>query len=291
MTPRKEMSGQAVSIGYAPAPVTTSKLPNAMRFPLLAILSLSFSSLLYTLAADFAVGELAGVSRSLNEWWEVLGLVGWRIVELGVGWYGGYDAAIYLPFRFLRPLSPTHNATAPKSAVANHSIINDLPVRIYTTLLAASIYSVVVYASYYTWLPVYLVVHFDGMRNISAAHSAAVPALLASFVPIGYAAREFIFTPSTGARMDRGDAIASAFNPATATLGETVWHNVWGYPKRTKVIIERTATLVVVSGLNTWLQTYVTIEGAEGSGAAGWSGVWAAAGALTGAVLWWVGDV
>ncbi|KAI9744682.1 MAG: hypothetical protein M4579_007687, partial [Chaenotheca gracillima] len=105
-----------------------------------------------------------------------------------------------------------------------------------------------------------------------------------------YAAKEFIFVPATAARTDLGDALASAFNPETATLLETLRHNFWGFPKRTKVIITRTATLIAVSGLNTWMQTFVTVEGVESAGAVGWTGMWVVAEALTGFALWWIGD-
>jgi hypothetical protein len=59
--------------------VRASKLPPFVRFPLLVILSLTFSSLLYNLSAPYTGLELAGVSRRLECWEEVLGLVGWRV--------------------------------------------------------------------------------------------------------------------------------------------------------------------------------------------------------------------
>ena len=197
----------------------------------------------------------------------------------------------YLPFRLLREVSPTHTLEAPKGLVSNRSVINDLSVRAYTTVLAAGIYGVVVFGSFGTWLPVYLVIHFDGIRDISAAHSAALPFLIASFLPIGYAAREFLFTAATGAKPDAYDKELARFNAATATLGETIMYNLFGYSKRTRTLVKRTATVAITAGLHTWLQTYVAIEGAEALGAAGWSGVWAIAAALTGAAYWWVGDV
>jgi hypothetical protein len=55
-----------------------SKLPAPLRFPLLVVLSLSLSSLLYSFSATYTIGELASVSRSLNEWWEIGLLVGWK---------------------------------------------------------------------------------------------------------------------------------------------------------------------------------------------------------------------
>lgn len=197
----------------------------------------------------------------------------------------------YIPFRLLRDPSATHRRVTPKGTVANRSLINDSSVRIYTSLLAAAIYGVVVFGSFGSWLPVYLVVHFDGLRDISAAHTAALPKLIALSLPVGYAAREFIFTPATGSRPDSYDDQIASFDPETASLAETLLYNLWGYSKRTRTLIKRTLTLAASTGFHNWLQTYVAIEGAESSGAAGWSAVWALAAVVTGAAFWWVGDV
>ena len=101
----------------------------------------------------------------------------------------------------------------------------------------------------------------------------------------------FLFTPATAAKADKHDKKTATFNPTTATLGETVVYNLWGYSHRTRTLIKRTATLVVVGGAHTVLQTYGSLEGAELLGAVGWSSVWGLAAALTGAAFVWVGDV
>ena len=197
----------------------------------------------------------------------------------------------YLPFHILRPVSPQHRAsTAPKGSVANAKVLRDFPIEMSTTFLAQGIYALVVYASFYTWLPVYLVTHFDGLRDISAAHGAAFPFLILAMFPVGVAAMWFLFQPTIGAKRDLGEIKATAFNPETATLWETVMYNLWGYSKTSKIMIKRTVTLMVVTGLNAWLQTYVRIEGAEGYGAAGWASVWVAAAALTGLAFRWVAN-
>ena len=197
----------------------------------------------------------------------------------------------YIPFRLLRPVLPTHSSEAPKGAIANRTIINDLPVAVFTSLLAAGIYGIVLYSSFATWLPTHLILHFDGLRDLTGAYEATVALLLPAFIPSGIAAKSFLFTPSTGARADLGDIKNSAFNPETATLWETVLYNLWGYSKRTRTIIKRTATLAAVVYLNTFLQVFVTVEGADAIGAAGWACVWATATVLTGSALWWVGNV
>jgi hypothetical protein len=55
-----------------------SKLPVPLRFPLVVVLNLFLSALLYTLTAEYTAGEYASVSRRLNEWYEVAGLIAWR---------------------------------------------------------------------------------------------------------------------------------------------------------------------------------------------------------------------
>lgn len=71
--------GRAVALrGEAPPPA--SKLPPLLRFPLLVVLNLSISSLLYSLSAVYLGSEndLAKVSRKLDSWSDVASLVGWK---------------------------------------------------------------------------------------------------------------------------------------------------------------------------------------------------------------------
>ena len=58
--------------------VRPSKIPAVLRFPLVVTLSLTLSALLYSFAAEYTSGDLAGVSRSLDQWWQVSVLVAWR---------------------------------------------------------------------------------------------------------------------------------------------------------------------------------------------------------------------
>ena len=344
----------AVAISSAPPPLDIHHVPHSLRFPLAVLLNLTLSALLYSFTSDFRAGDLSSVSRSINEWWEVLGLLGGKIAEFAIGWYGDYDRkchsfisndyrrwqsetwadefslgvdvacltflshmptlyllttfygirrtimtasllidilAAYIPFYALRPVLPSHSSEAPAKSVSNRSILNDWPISIFTTILAAGIYGIVIYGSFITWIPTFLVNYFDGVRDLSGAYSAVLPFMIFWFLPHGYAAMLFMFIPATGAKPDLSDIRNSAFNPETATLSETVVHNLWGYSKRTRTLIKRTATLAALSGLYTWFQVYVTVEGAEGYGGAGWASIWVVATALTGMAFWWVGDV
>lgn len=55
-----------------------SKLPRVVRFPLVVLLSLTLSSMLYSFTSSLTAVDLAKVSRSLDRWWEVGALLGWK---------------------------------------------------------------------------------------------------------------------------------------------------------------------------------------------------------------------
>lgn len=187
----------------------------------------------------------------------------------------------YVPFRLLRPLSPAHAASSRYGSVPNRDIVTDFSVQTYTTLLAAAIYSVTLYGAYASYLPVYLVTYFENIPSVAAAHAATPITLFPLTLGLGLAARSFIFTPAAAVSSTK----ALPLDTEGASLSETFWHNVWGSSKRTKVVISRTAALMLVSGVNTFVQTFVTLQGVEVAGAAAYSGVWVMASGLTGLAL------
>lgn len=201
--------------------------------------------------------------------------------------------ATYIPFRLLRSLSLAHSASSSRRSVPvpNEDIVTSPAIQTYTTLLASLIYATTLYAAYSSYLPVCLVTYFDSIPTIVAAHSETVVTLLPLTLLLGLAAKSFIFTPAAASASSLADAKQSAFNPATATLSETFWHNFWNFDKKTKIVITRTVTLMVVCGGNTFLQTWMTLEGVEATGAVGYSAIWVVAGGITGFALGAVGAV
>ena len=73
-------------------PISPSKIPARLRFPLLVALNIAISAGLYTLVSPITRGDMATVSGFRDTWWEIGGLLVWRAVELAVGWWGGYDS-------------------------------------------------------------------------------------------------------------------------------------------------------------------------------------------------------
>jgi hypothetical protein len=68
-----------------------SKLPKHLHFPLVAVLSLSLSALGYALTDPYTRAVLAPRARPLDTWEELALLTGWKVFELGLGWFGNYD--------------------------------------------------------------------------------------------------------------------------------------------------------------------------------------------------------
>lgn len=302
-------------------PMRKSQIPSGLRFPLLVILSFSLSSLLFSIAAEITAGDLAAISKHTESWAEITGLLGWKVVQLAVCWFGGFDAydtvalallmstphnlllslfysirpttilftsianilSVTAPFMLLRQVSPTHAPhSAPRGTVRNRAILTDPWTTIATSLLATAIFSVLLELSFATFLPVHLITHFTGVRDLTAAHlgAAGLPSLLVALLPTGYAAREFIFVSSTGVP---ASPEKDTFDPVTSGLREHIYHNAWGwYSPRQKELISRTGLLAVMVLGETIIQTWGTIRGVEFTGAALYAAIWTAGIAVVG---------
>ncbi|KAI1330398.1 hypothetical protein F5Y16DRAFT_16527 [Xylariaceae sp. FL0255] len=305
---------------------STSKIPTPIQFPLVAVLSFALSQLGYSLAWPLTKGELTTHARLLNTWTEVGIIESWRLFELALGWFGDFDGyditalnllshgpplyllfahyntppfallvtivietlATYIPFRLLRPLSRAH---ATPTAVPNADILTDTPIALLTTLLAGAIYSVTLLFAYATYLPTYLISYFANLPSLARAHESSYVNLVPVTLVLGFAARSFIFTPAEATPRTAVDDRNESFDPVKASLKDTVAWNFWGWSSQTKTAFGRTALLCLVTGLNTFLQTRLTVLGVETMGAIAWSAVWVGAGAVTGLALSAVGGV
>ncbi len=68
-----------------------SQLFSGLRFPLVIILSFVLSSVLFSIIAEVTAGDLAGISKHTESWVEITGLLGWKVVQLAISWFGGFD--------------------------------------------------------------------------------------------------------------------------------------------------------------------------------------------------------
>lgn len=197
-----------------------------------------------------------------------------------------------LPFALLRRTASVHDLShAPSGAVANRSILQDRLTTIYTTLAATSIFSVLLYASYASWLPAQLVVHFESIPDISAAHAgpAGLPMLFLTLIPAGCAIRDFLFVSSTGQSTGVADEEPGAVSREGEYLISAVHRKTWGrLSTKTRVLISRTLILALAVLLNTIVQVAGTIRSVSVAGAFDWGAVWAVATVVVGAMFGWI---
>ncbi|KAK4984469.1 hypothetical protein LTR28_002321, partial [Elasticomyces elasticus] len=135
--------------------------------------------------------------------------------------------------------------------------------------------SLTIWGSFFTWLPVYVVTHFEYVKSLESAHNAALVPILVQFLfTVGLAARKFLFQASSGAAMSRADAAEKVFAPDTVSLLETLRYNagMWRWTKREDVLAKRTAVLTLWTFANTWVRVFGTLDGSDALGAAGWAG-------------------
>ncbi|CAI6092067.1 hypothetical protein V2G26_013626 [Clonostachys chloroleuca] len=309
----------AVAKGHAARPT----LPTQAQFPLAVALSFVTAGIGYRVLGELTNNELAAVTQAQDTWGEVAVLAGWKVFELAVGWFGNLDsldvatmnllshgpvfyllstfynlspstaisallvdiASVALPFYGLRPLSAVHT---PSAKVPNREL-TDIGLQIYTAALATGIYTVVIVLSLQFLLPRVLILYFSHLPTLVPAYTASYATLLPVTVAFGASASNFIFAPFATTGKAREDERIGQFDPASASLGETVWWNVWGYTAKTKVVIRRTAITALVTGISTYLSCRMSIYGVEPTGAAVYAAVWVFAALFSGVGLGLVG--
>ncbi|PYH41357.1 ATP-binding protein [Aspergillus saccharolyticus JOP 1030-1] len=348
MSPRKKEVLSSVTVTHEPSTdaqprrkMQLEQIPSTVRFVLVVVSSLALSSSLFTLMPVMTRGELGNVSKHLETWWEVGGLMVWKAVEVGLAWtlgYDSYDVASFIflthlptysllstfysvrpttilgayaitvfstvvPFIVFRRPNSFHNlAHASPKTISNRLILQDSATTAYTTMLATAIFTVALYLSYATpWLPTNLVLHFEGIPDISAVHAgpAGLPTLFLSLLPAGWAARDFLFASSTGASAaSTKETEKAAQKPATKTekdgeyLARAVYRKMWGtLSPKTKVLVSRTFVLAVVMLANTVIQVAGTVNRVSVEGASAWGLVWAAAAVVNGLAFGWIESV
>jgi len=217
---------------------------------------------------------------------------GIRAATAGV--YLGVDiVSAFLPFLLLRQPSSAHSA-AP--GVTNQEIITDRGIQALTSILSGLVYSVVVFLASRTFLPGVLVLYFEGIPTIQPAVDAQLlgfgsPTTQVLSLLFGLAARTFIFTPLVATPQTEKEAQEIAeFDPVSATLGETVAYNLWGFTSRTKASIKRTAVAMLFTATGTFLQCS-GIKGVDSYGAMVYASIWVIAAMLTGSSLRYVGNI
>lgn len=194
-------------------------------------------------------------------------------------------ASAAIPFFLLRPLAPVHSSSA---RLPNRDLI-DVGMQVYTTVLSGSIYTVIVVLSLRFILPRIFVLNFSHIPSLEPAYEASYAAIIPVTLLFGLAASNFIYAPFATTGRAEEDAAIGEFDPAAASLGQTVQWNLFGYTAKAKVGIHRTATAAVATAVNTVLACTMTIHGITATGAVAYAAVWVSAVVFSGLGLGFVG--
>lgn len=198
-----------------------------------------------------------------------------------------------IPFVLLRRPRSVHRLSSSRDeSVSNHSILQDRLTTIYTTVAASAIFSVFLYLSFSTWLPAFLVTHFEDIPDIRAVHAgpAGLPALFVGLLLEGYAARDLLFVSSAGwsAEEESSEEKAAADRHGEYLI-TSLYNRTWGsLSPKARILITRTLLLAAITLLNTIVQVSGTIKGVEVQGSAGWGAIWAAAVLTIGLTFGWI---
>lgn len=197
-----------------------------------------------------------------------------------------------IPFALLRRSASVHDLSHVLSgAVANRAILQDRLTTVYTTLAATAIFSVALYASYASWLPAQLVVHFESIPDISAAHAgpAGLPTLFLTLIPAGWAVRDFLFVSSAGRSTAATDKEREAASREGEYLVVALYRKTWcQLSTKTRILASRTFVLASSIVLNTIVQVAGTIRSVSVAGAFAWGAIWAVASLAVGATFGWI---
>jgi hypothetical protein len=134
---------------------------------------------------------------------------------------------------------------------------------------------------------VFLISHFDP-PTLEEAHRETPVSVAIKVAVAGYAARTFLLSPSIGA-YNGAETPVAPFDPATATLPETLKYNFWFFSRRTRTLLRQTAVITAFMLANT-VQRTLTLQGSDFTGATGYAAVWIVATWITAAWWLWVGD-
>lgn len=92
-----EINGATVVPALATiAPVPQSRLPAALRFPLMLILTLSISAFGYSITAEPMGFETREVAPNFQEPWQVALVLGYKVASIAFVWFMNYDCVYHM---------------------------------------------------------------------------------------------------------------------------------------------------------------------------------------------------
>ncbi|KAJ5023924.1 hypothetical protein J3E72DRAFT_336583 [Bipolaris maydis] len=330
MAPTKVIEREAPEVVTKSHAPVRSRLPTALRVPILISLNMGINALLWEFASNFLSPELGAISKvpqedDVTSFYSPHARVAMRWLTVCMTWYLSYEVydvsalvvltyapyaylittfynitpltaatnicieviSFALPTYLLRPRSLAHKANAP---LRNRFLLNSYQVQLSSFMLATGVYVVLLWGGLKTGvLNTFLVQYFD-IPTLEVAHIETPLSLVVKTFIAGFAAKAFLLNPSFAAQpLSENQTPGETFDPATATLSQTLEYNFYNFTQRTRTLIQQTLILNAFLFIGT-VQRSMTIVGTDIIGAVGYAGMWVAANTLIALWFGWVGD-
>jgi len=288
---------------------TAAGLPELSKLFLLPVLAMSFSAVLYTLADPFIDKRLPTTANEPDLWHALVPILS-KVVVLWLSWWGQLDAMntfsvttlIRAPFYFLlylfydislstvticwlidassislafsllgRGRRGDYITTHASRSIQNHALY-DLNNVLLVILLATAVWALALFTLCVGFLPGWVVTNFYPVPSVTRPHEANHLSMVILCLPLGWALREFLFTPST--KVDR--------------LSELPVFAPWIKSPRTIALFRRCYLLCVLVFGETFIRTFIAVGGSSVEGALIWASAWASMTYIVSSVLAWV---
>ncbi|RMZ69886.1 glycogen debranching enzyme [Pyrenophora seminiperda CCB06] len=317
-------------VPHAPSRPVRSRLPSALRVPILVTLNLGINALLWEFASNFLPSELGAISKIPNEnditsFYSPVARIALRCLTIGLAWFFNYDffdvsaliVLTYAPFTYL--INTFYDISAwtsaadlcieimsfavptyllrPRSVVhksnaplRNRFLLNSFQVQLSSTLLAAGVYVVVLWSGLRTGFLTLFLVQFFDIPTLEAAHIETPVSLALKTLAAGMAAKAFLLNPSFAAQ-----PLTGAETPVEQFDPSTATLPQT-FEHNFFNFSKRTRTLIQQTIiLNSFLfignvQRCMTLKGTDLIGALGYAGVWVVANTVISLWFGWIGD-
>ncbi|EDU39607.1 hypothetical protein PtrSN002B_004470 [Pyrenophora tritici-repentis] len=316
-------------VPHAPKPVR-SRLPAALRVPILITLNLGINALLWEFTSNFLASELGAISRvptenDITSFYSPAARIAMRCLTVGLAWFFNYDfidvmalvVLTYAPYTYLINtfyeittvtsvvdlfieiasyavptylLRPRSIVHKSNAPLRNRFLLNSIQVQLSSVLLAAGVYVVVLWSGLKTGYLNLFLVQFFDISTLEDAHLETPVSLACKTLIVGTAAKAFLLDPSFAAQ-----PLPGAETPVEEFDPSTATLTQT-FEHNFFNFSKRTRTLIQQTIiLNTFLfignvQKCMTLKGTEFVGALGYVGVWVVANTVISLWFGWIGD-
>jgi hypothetical protein len=244
-----------------------------------------------SLADASLVLDIAALTAITNMPYAYLMLTYYTITPLTVAAYVFNEViSIAIPTWLLRSRSAVNNRNVP---LRGRYLLDSAQVNFSTVALATAVYSVVIYATHTPVVRRFLTMHMDTEidewtwenSNIETTFTL-IPKLLVA----GVATKHFLLNPSF-ANIPTPGVVSPVedFDPATASLPQTLKANFWFFGRRTRTLIQQTYVVAFFLVANT-LARGSSLKGATFNGLMGYASAWILANVICAGWWTWIAD-